>query len=345
MDNKELIQPIVSVICPFYNAATTLERTIKSVNEQTYRQWEMILVNDGSTDGSRDIVMEYKRQYPNKNIRLLESDHSGPAKARNMGMDMAKGDYICFIDADDAYKLNMLETMVELITFTNADIAMCSFEKVYQDHVVPVTHELGDGALTEDAVINRFLRLYFDDEKKGVASLCNKIFKLSFINKNHLRLNTNMRRAEDWHFVLDCLLSCPVPSVAVTNNVLYSYIERGNSITHEVNPLSYSQSFVSTKRLLEINEKFNMHEEISVYSEIMGNSLTAVTRLLKMEDKAKAAACIKDIEQNEQFILALSNARHLTLPFHYKIVAYVWSLGWRALSMILLRVIGKLRGY
>ena len=334
------IPPTVSIICPFYNAAETIEQTIGSVINQTYENWEMILVDDGSTDNSRNIVLEQARVVGKDKIRILVSNHSGPARARNVGMDAAHGNYLCFIDADDLYKPEMLSTMFELMTFTGADLSMCSLEKVHNGCAKPIQHGLGQGQLCEHEVIDRFLRLYFETDKRGVASLCNKMFKRSFINQNNLRLNTNMRRAEDWHFILDCLLTNPMPIVAVTDKILYSYIDNVSSITHERPPMSYVQSFMSTQRLMDVNNRFNMGKEINVYSEVMSNSITAIIKLMHMDDKAKCKSCIKEIEQNVQFQQALLHANLLELPLHYKVVTRIWALGGRTISLYVLKAVG-----
>lgn len=96
--NKEL----VSIIVPVYNAKKFIIDTLNSVINQTYTNWELILVDDMSTDNSVEIIDEYKKNHPNKNIRLIKLKKKGMAAgARNRGIEEAKGKYIAFLDADD----------------------------------------------------------------------------------------------------------------------------------------------------------------------------------------------------------------------------------------------------
>src|SRR5271157_4444878 len=90
--------PLVSVIMPLYNKRPYVERSIESISSQTYSNWELIIVDDGSTDGSADVVPRDDRR-----IKLLRQANSGPGAARNRGTEMASGDYLAFIDADDCY--------------------------------------------------------------------------------------------------------------------------------------------------------------------------------------------------------------------------------------------------
>lgn len=116
-------QKTVSIIVPVYNAKNYLDRCISSVIAQEYSNWELILVDDGSKDGSADICRRYMRNDPR--IRLICSDHGGTAKARNTALSAAGGDYIAFLDADDAYHPKYLQIMLDAAETYDCDIVMC----------------------------------------------------------------------------------------------------------------------------------------------------------------------------------------------------------------------------
>ena len=120
MNNK-----LISVILPFYNSKSTIERSVESVLSQTYKNFELIAVSDGSTDGSIEIIKEYATKDPR--VKLIEIPHGGVSKARNAGIKNAKGDFIQFIDSDDDMKKEMLSVMFDTITKTNSDICCCAF--------------------------------------------------------------------------------------------------------------------------------------------------------------------------------------------------------------------------
>lgn len=105
-------EELVSIVVPVYNAENFIEETIKNVKEQTYNNWELILVNDKSIDKSAEII----EKYVTSNIKLINLEkNSGPTKARNEGIDIANGRYICFLDADDLWEKRKLEKQIKFM--------------------------------------------------------------------------------------------------------------------------------------------------------------------------------------------------------------------------------------
>ncbi len=102
--------PLISIVTPVFNAEKTLSKTIDSVLNQTYRNWELILINDGSTDHSDDIIREYAGKY--ENIKSISNENSGPGQARNAGIKSAEGKFLLFLDADDMLTENALEHLL-----------------------------------------------------------------------------------------------------------------------------------------------------------------------------------------------------------------------------------------
>ncbi|MBD3842858.1 MAG: glycosyltransferase family 2 protein [Campylobacterales bacterium] len=127
-------QPLVTVVIPLYNAEQYIAETIESVVSQTYKNWEMLIVDDCSTDNSRDVA----RRYENKDnrIKLIESvsNFGGPARPRNIGIDNAKGEYIGFVDPDDWVDEEMYVKMYHAAKEENADIVMCSYVREFGTH-------------------------------------------------------------------------------------------------------------------------------------------------------------------------------------------------------------------
>lgn len=104
------IKPLVSIITPFYNAEKFLEETVESVQAQTYGNWEMFLINDGSTDASLKVAKKLAKS--DKRIKVITIENSGAAVARNTGIERARGRYLCFIDADDLWEPEKLEKQI-----------------------------------------------------------------------------------------------------------------------------------------------------------------------------------------------------------------------------------------
>lgn len=119
---------LVSVIVPVYNVLPYLRESLESVINQTYEDLEIIIVDDGSTDGSDVVCEEYSRD---SRVKVIHQKNHGLSAARNVGLDLARGDYIAFLDSDDVYLPDMIQTMVEGIKKSRADIEICGFNKVY----------------------------------------------------------------------------------------------------------------------------------------------------------------------------------------------------------------------
>ena len=119
MKNNDLI----SVIIPVYNAERFVAQTLDSVLEQTYENWEAILVNDGSTDNSLDILQKYAQK--DARFKIIDKKNGGVSAARNDGLKKAAGEYITFLDADDLWYPQFLEFMLQALQTLNPDVVWC----------------------------------------------------------------------------------------------------------------------------------------------------------------------------------------------------------------------------
>src|SRR5690625_188058 len=113
----------ISIIVPVYNAEKYIERCLKSILNQRYTNLEIIIVDDGSTDNSSKICIDYEKQY--KNIIYVKKENEGPGPARNLGIRLASGDYIGFVDSDDFIHKDMYYNMIKELEKHDADIVEC----------------------------------------------------------------------------------------------------------------------------------------------------------------------------------------------------------------------------
>ena len=121
--------PKVSIIVPIWNTEKYLKRCLNSIINQTYKNLEIILVNDGSPDNSEKIVNEYVKT--DKRIKVIHQKNQGLSAARNSGLKIATGDFVTFVDSDDEIKPEMIEELLSAIEKTNSDIAICSFNETF----------------------------------------------------------------------------------------------------------------------------------------------------------------------------------------------------------------------
>lgn len=125
MNQENNAQPLISVIVPVYNGRNYLRGCVESIQKQTYTNIEIIIIDDGSTDGTAELCVELAKE--DTNISILHLEDKGVSAARNAGLDSAKGAYISFVDADDRILPEMLETLYATLQETDSDIAGCSF--------------------------------------------------------------------------------------------------------------------------------------------------------------------------------------------------------------------------
>lgn len=172
----EIIKPKkVSVIVPIYNTEDYLEKCIKSIIEQDYKNLEIILVNDGSTDSSLEICNRFKKQ--DNRIIVVDKKNSGQADARNAGLKLATGYYISFIDSDDWIDRKMISSLVKNIEMYSCDVSVCSL------HLTKKDYEEKNNDKYKIKIINPEDAEYITAKYGYGASVCNKLYKKDKIEK------------------------------------------------------------------------------------------------------------------------------------------------------------------
>lgn len=192
--------PKISVIVPVYNTEKYLHRCIDSILAQTFTDFELLLINDGSKDNSGKICDEYAAKDPR--IRVFHKENGGASSARNLGLDNAKGEWLTFVDSDDYIFENYLQNYICQIS-ENVDI-ICQgmeFDKLFSEK-----HPIKHMGTTYKGNIQKGIEELYKSPMPG--SLCNKCFKTKIINEQHLRFNTNITFREDEIFVLNYSKYC-----------------------------------------------------------------------------------------------------------------------------------------
>ncbi len=213
---------MVSVIIPAYNVEDYLARCLDSVCRQSYKNLEIIIIDDGSVDKTPEICDEYARR--DSRIRVLHKKNAGVAAARNDALDMASGDMIAFADADDYYEPDMIERLYAAITGYDADMAVCGYYEEYYDRV----DEYGAG---RGNVVYNKTEAYKDYFKMGgrIGSGCwNKLFKLKAIGDIRYK---KYRLGEDVEMLCRVIDNCD--RIACIDYLGYHYIHRLDSATRK----------------------------------------------------------------------------------------------------------------
>lgn len=223
----------VSVVIPVYNSENYLARCIDSILNQRYVNYELLLVDDGSSDESGRICETYAKR--DDRVTFFRKENGGVSDARNYGIKRAslKSDYICFIDSDDVVDSLYLEYLI--MGIDNAQLSMCHFMDVYNQNVIEPHHNQLSVIKYQDIKKNQhFVELF----KTGILnSPCNKLYRLDVIREFGLCFPKETVIAEDLLFNLAYLRHCS--SVNEVENALYCYCHRNGSLVSRINSKAY----------------------------------------------------------------------------------------------------------
>lgn len=222
MDNEQSRPVILSVVSPVYNGAKYLEPFLRSVQQQSFPHFELIMVDDGSTDSSIEIIKTYQKK--DSRIHLIGQNHKGAGSARNFGLSRAKGQYIIFLDCDDWFSEDFFKTMIDRIEADQSDIAVCEFF-IYNQQ----TGETEKCVIPEtgNQKIER-TNLVFDIFAPNPWT---KLYRISFLKQNQL-LFQEIPSCNDWSFGYTSL-ACAEKISVIREPLLYYRTKTNTSISSQ----------------------------------------------------------------------------------------------------------------
>lgn len=216
----------ISIIVPVYNVEKYLGNCIKSILNQTFKDYELILVNDGSTDKSGEICDKYEKI--DSRIKVIHKNNGGQSSARNAGLDIACGKYIGFIDSDDSIHPRMYEILYDLIKKHKADISCCNYKNIYSLYTEYNT-DIEQTEVIEMDNIQAINNLY--DKEIGVRLVVpwNKLYSKHLFDDIRYEVG---RIHEDEFIIHRILYKCR--KIVYANNELYHYLQREGSIMSKI---------------------------------------------------------------------------------------------------------------
>lgn len=228
----------ISVIVPVYKVEPYLSRCLDSIINQTYRNLEIILVDDGSPDRCGEICDEYARQ--DSRIRVIHKSNGGLSDARNHGIDVATGDYIAFVDSDDYIATDMYEKMLARLEFDNSDMVVCNYYR-FDEGSVPPEHgyiNLPDRVLSKDEAFH-----FYQEIGGDYVSACTKLYKRDIFST--LRYPCG-KKYEDTFVIHEVLHRCT--RISHMSDPFYFYVMRQGSILHStfgLKDLDIGEAFIN----------------------------------------------------------------------------------------------------
>lgn len=247
--------PLISIIVPVYNKKIYIKSCIESILRQTYKNIEVILVDDGSTDGS-DAICDTYNGIENK-VYVYHKLNSGVSNTRNFGVSKAHGQFICFVDADDSIANNYVEKLYEKLVQEKVDIVICSVKEVYYENgkkVKEINKILNE---QKGNILNDLEQLYYN-KNFYMGGIYLKIYKSDIIKNNNLKFREDLNFGEDYIFNLEYfkLINnyCTIPDLLYTYKI-YPKTENAkerlnkNRIENERKILQITQQYIKSNNL------------------------------------------------------------------------------------------------
>ena len=246
----------VSVIVISYNIQDYISQCLDSLNNQTYKEFEIIVVDDGSCDNTMNIIKEYKKL--NKNIKLIQKDNGGPSSARNVGLRNSNGQYILFIDGDDWIEPDTIEIMYSEAQKFNADIVMSDFfvnngneQNIYKGNLTKASKNM-------DIIKDLFL-------SNIIPSALNKLYKKSLFDDYDIYFDEDLLSGEDLE--INTRLFYFAKNIITLEQPFLHYVKRQGSLSHQNNnnkltiykAISKIELFLKNNKLYdEVYDEFNV---------------------------------------------------------------------------------------
>ena len=274
--------PKVSVIVPFYNVERYIEKCIETLVNQTLKDIEIILVNDGSTDRSIDIVKKFIKEYPEK-IVYLEKENGGLSDARNYAIPYAKGEYIAFLDSDDYVEKDMYEKMYEIAKKEKSDMVECDF---YWEYSEKRKEDIGKAYQGKKEML----------EKIRVVAW-NKLIKREILEKSQVQFPKGFRY-EDVEFTYKLIPY--IAKVSFLRKPCIHYIQRQGSISNTQNQRT-REIFDVLEHVINYYKEKNIYEKYKTqleYIYIRYAFCSSFLRIIKVEDGELKDKLLKETWEN-----------------------------------------------
>ena len=219
------MQSLVSIITPMFNDENVIKETITSVVNQTYPYWELLLIDDCSSDNTIEVVSEYSKVDPR--IKLFKhSNNKGAAKARNLGTKMAEGKFIAFLDADDLWKENKLDLQVNKLNNKVADVCFGSYEWINSKSELLNKKVQALKSLT----YKKLLKANYIGNLTGIYN-CESLGKI---------YTKDLKKRQDWLLWLEALRRSDKPAIGISETIAYYRIAEGSLSSNKTNLIKHN---------------------------------------------------------------------------------------------------------
>jgi len=253
MDNE-----LISIVVPVYNVEKYVGECIESIIQQSYERLEIIIINDGSTDGSLEICENYE---VDSRVRVLDKKNEGLSVARQLGIDESKGSYFCMVDSDDILHREYIRKLYEKIKKYNADISLCARESFEGEKVI--SYYLEENLpevlyLTKKDLEENYAKL---TRQYQMSDSWNKMYRKEFVNSTSIKFSLD-KKYNGTDLLFNYLLLLHLPKITIVNEILYYYRILPTSRVRRKDKKLYKGFFCIIEQLLEEMRKYDFSNKI-----------------------------------------------------------------------------------
>lgn len=315
---------LISIIIPMYNASKYIERCLESIIKQTYKTLEIIVVDDGSTDNSTDIIEEFLKV--DKRIKIIQKKNSGVSDSRNIGIDNAHGEWICFVDSDDYIEKNYIEKLYDYAIKSEVDIIYSGIRMINGDEVTLKTNNCGKKILEKNDIKDLMCSLIdnytLEDSNIDLQVLgypFAKLLKKSIVKD--IRFEREISIREDALFNMDVLDNAH--RILLLEYAGYNYIIHPNSAMEKFHSNYDKEVFIYLEKCKFRCERYNLGIEsynvAVLYAYMMWIKLFLMHKKSHI-DKIEKMEILKKSFSNQVWYDAFYNVNENKLKFQYKLL-------------------------
>lgn len=310
-----------SVIIPVYNAEGTLRRCLDSLVRQQFSDYELLIINDGSTDGSDAICREYANTY--SCVRYFAKENGGVSSARNLGLEQAEGEYILFVDSDDYVSQDYFALLSHTLESNAVDLLMFGYR-----NFGGASTEWDTGVFCEETESGVATRISFAVCQYLFSSLLSKAFKRQIIERDNIRFSNDLAIGEDQTFIFTYAMH--IRSIGSIENHLYNVdVSDGNSLSRKARPYLTEQLMEVNRRMYAAYRVSEHSPEAARYYEVALSWMTYRSAYSCCKELLKFDFSVKQRRQEIRKICKLYRAEEIKpVGWKCRIIAMPVQLGW-----------------
>lgn len=319
----------VSIVLPTYNSDDVLENAIKSVIEQTYKNWELIIIENGKKGQAKQIAQSFN----DKRIIYMYQEQPNVSNARNVGLENVTGKYVSFIDSDDRYDKDFLQKLVEYLEQNDLQLVTCGYKKTYDKSQMLIKDNTSILKTTN-------IKEYLETTKENYLynELWNKLYISSIIKENNIKFDANYELGEDFIFNLDYIKF--IEKAGYINETLYVYTDGEQGLKLRYRPNKFEIEYNLTQYLEKIytEKKWDMRYIYNRYARVYYNQIIDIYKENNPATIKEKDEQLKNIVTNPKYKEELNELQKKVTDKKMKIAIKYFFLKGKNMSKIFVRL-------